>query len=67
MDQGKKTGITFEGWLSACGPTTNRPTTHPSKFATWSHKNTYLWALAVRHHFMYLTARSAAVSKRNVH
>ncbi len=34
---------------------------------TWSHKNTYLCALSVRHRFMFLTARFAAVSKRNVH
>ncbi len=36
------------------------------KKTTWSHKNTYLSALSVQHHFMYLTARFAAVSKRNV-
>ncbi len=34
---------------------------------TWSHKNMYLCALSVRHRFTYLTARFAAVSKRNVH
>ncbi len=38
-----------------------------SLYPTWSHKNTYLCALSVRHCFMYLTARFAAVSKRNVH
>ncbi len=32
-----------------------------------SHKKTYLCALSVRHRFTYLTARFAAVSKRNVH
>ncbi len=30
-------------------------------------QNMYLCALSVRHRFMYLTARFAAVSKRNVH
>ncbi len=35
--------------------------------ATWSHKNTYLCQLSVRHRFTYLTARFTAVSKRNVH
>ncbi len=35
--------------------------------ATWSHKNMYLCALSVWHRFTYLTARFAAVSKRNVH
>ncbi len=35
--------------------------------STWSHKNTYLCALSVRHCFTYLTAHFAAVSKRNVH
>ncbi len=34
---------------------------------TWSHKNTYLCALSVRHRFTYLTARFTTVSKRNVH
>ncbi len=34
---------------------------------TWSHKNTYLCALSVRHSFTHLTERLAAVSKRNVH
>ncbi len=34
---------------------------------TWSHKNTYLCALSVRHCFTYLTGRYAAVSKRNIH
>jgi len=37
------------------------------KITTWSYKNTHLCALSVRHCFMYLTARFAAVSKRNVH
>ncbi len=37
------------------------------KITNWSHKNTYLCALSVRHRFTYLTARFAAVSKRNVH
>ncbi len=36
-------------------------------YATWSHKNTYICAISVRHPFMYLTARFTAVSKRNVH
>ncbi len=35
-------------------------------YTTWSHKNTYLCALSLWHRFMYLTARFAAVSKRNV-
>ncbi len=35
--------------------------------ATWSYKYTYLCALSVRHRFMYLTARFAAVSKINFH
>jgi len=36
-------------------------------YSTWSHKNTYLCALSVRHRFMYRTARFTAISKRNVH
>ncbi len=35
--------------------------------STWSHNNTYLCALSVQHRFTYLTARFAAVSKRDVH
>ncbi len=42
-------------WISA---SVNR------KNPTWSHKNTYLCALSVRHRY---TARFTAVSKRNVH
>ncbi len=34
---------------------------------TWSHENTYLCALSIRHRFTYLTALFTAVSKRNVH
>lgn len=34
---------------------------------TWSHKNEYLCALFSETVFMYLTARLAGVSKRNVH
>ncbi len=37
------------------------------KISTWSHNNTYLCALSVRHRFTYRTIRFAALSKRNVH
>ncbi len=47
--------------------TLNSPSTFGPLYSTWSHKNTYLCALSVRHRFTYRTARFAAVSKRNVH
>ncbi len=52
-------------WGKNCTFATN--TSRGANLPTWSHKNTYLCALSVRHRFTYLSARFAAVSKRHVH